>query len=245
MTVLADSAADARLRRNITWMRTGTEVLLEHARSLADSDLAQPSGLGGWTRGHLLAHVSLNASALINLLTWARTGVVTPMYPSREARSADIEANSTQPMTALLTGIEVTARRLDEAVATLPPVAWTAEIRTASGRAAPATVVPWMRVREVWVHTVDLEVGYGFADIPAAVLAALVEDMAAMMTPRLDGPPFAVLYDGAPEPVVVGRGTPQRLIDGPLADLVTWLSGRRAPAALGGADDLPALPVWL
>ena len=30
----------------------------------------------------------------------------------------------------------------------------------------PATDVPWMRAKEVWVHGVDLDAGLAFADLP-------------------------------------------------------------------------------
>src|SRR5256885_15091039 len=57
------------------------------------SDL-EPSLLPGWTRGHVLTHVARNGDGLGNLLRWARTGTETPMYASREARRADIEAGA-------------------------------------------------------------------------------------------------------------------------------------------------------
>ncbi|MDP9427768.1 MAG: maleylpyruvate isomerase N-terminal domain-containing protein, partial [Actinomycetota bacterium] len=57
---------------------------------LTDEELDRPSLLPGWGRRHVLAHVARNADALLNLLTWARTGAETPMYPSAEARDAGI-----------------------------------------------------------------------------------------------------------------------------------------------------------
>ena len=50
---------------------------------LTDEELDRPSLLHGWDRRHVVAHVARNADALLNLLTWARTGTETPMYPSR------------------------------------------------------------------------------------------------------------------------------------------------------------------
>jgi maleylpyruvate isomerase len=72
------------------WLEQQTAVLLDVADRLSDDDLAAPSALQGWTRTHLLAHVGFNAEALRRLLAWARTGVRTPMYPSRERRDAEI-----------------------------------------------------------------------------------------------------------------------------------------------------------
>ncbi len=42
----------------------------------------------------MLTHVARNADAMINLLTWARTGVPTPAYASDQQRDADIEAGA-------------------------------------------------------------------------------------------------------------------------------------------------------
>src|SRR5690349_5101281 len=75
-----------------------TARLLATARKLADADSAAPSLLPGWTRGHVLAHLALNADACVNLLTTARTGVDTPMYASDEQREADIVAAAGRPV---------------------------------------------------------------------------------------------------------------------------------------------------
>ncbi|MGW0202053.1 maleylpyruvate isomerase N-terminal domain-containing protein, partial [Nonomuraea sp. NPDC003201] len=73
-------------------LASATGRLLATAASLSDADLAEPSLLPGWTRGHVLAHVAQNADSHLNLLTWAKTGVKVPQYASHEARTAAIEA---------------------------------------------------------------------------------------------------------------------------------------------------------
>jgi maleylpyruvate isomerase len=234
----------------VDWMRAGTVVLLDACDQLADTDPARPSALPGWSRGHLLAHVAQNANALLNLLTWARTGVITPMYASPQARAAEIEAAATQPMPALLDALRSTAAQLDQAVTDLPAPSWEVLITTAGGREAPTSIVPWMRSREVWVHAIDLDLGLGFDDIPGDISIALIEDMAALMTPRFDGPAFAVRPvavgpASTASPIVFGTGTPSREIAGSPADLAAWLSGRGTPAALGDPATLPSLPAWL
>jgi maleylpyruvate isomerase len=245
VTVLGDPSADEVLWRRVDWMRAGTAVLLDACGRLDDTDPGRSSALFGWTLGHVLAHLARNGTALLNLLSWARTGVITPMYASPQARAAAIEDGATLPMSALLNGVRVTAAELDEAVATLPREAWRATITTASGREAPATIVPWMRVREVWVHAIDLDLGLGFDMIPDELGRALIEDMAALMSSRLDGPASAVRAAAA-APIVVGAGAPSREIAGSTADLAAWLSGRAAaPAALGDPGALPTLPAWL
>jgi len=74
-----------------------TARLLDTTHTLSDADVWAPSGLPGWSRGHVLAHVAGNADSLVTLLTWAATGVEHPQYPSREARDAAIEAGAGDP----------------------------------------------------------------------------------------------------------------------------------------------------
>jgi hypothetical protein len=69
-----------------------TDDLLDDVHTLDTASLAAPSLLPGWTRAHVLAHVARNADALVNLLTWARTGQPRPMYADRQQRDAEIEA---------------------------------------------------------------------------------------------------------------------------------------------------------
>ncbi len=135
-----------------------TGRLLETAAEL-DPDPGAPCMLPGWTRGHVLTHVARNADALGNLVTWARTGVVTPAYPSREHRKADIEAGSRRPWEVLLADVRDSSARFAEAAGGLSVDAWLAELDLPDGR-HPAAVVPWRRLREVEVHHVDLAAGY-------------------------------------------------------------------------------------
>ena len=79
----------------------------------------------------------------------------------------------------------------------------------------PASEIPWLRAREVWVHAVDLGRGVEFADLPDDFLRALEED-------------------------IVTRRGPVPHVDGPLAARVAWLAGR--PHGLVGA---PRLDPWL
>src|SRR6476660_6696260 len=75
-------------------LAASTARFLATAASLTEDDVAAPSLLPGWSRGHVLAHVAGNADSHINLLTWARTGVETPQYPTGAAREAGIEAGA-------------------------------------------------------------------------------------------------------------------------------------------------------
>src|ERR671939_294815 len=111
------------------WWAQGQRAVAGALARLTDDELRQPSALPGWSRAHVVAHLARNADALVNLCSWARTGVETPMYPSRQARDAAIEATATLPPDALRADFRDAEARLAEAAAVLPDRAWSAPLR--------------------------------------------------------------------------------------------------------------------
>src|SRR5919198_6055635 len=79
---------------SLGWADEGQQRIDDSVAGLTDGDARAPSRLAGWSRGHVLTHLARNADALVNLLTWARTGVERPMYVSSDQRDADIEAGA-------------------------------------------------------------------------------------------------------------------------------------------------------
>jgi maleylpyruvate isomerase len=190
----------------------GTARLVETVRGL--DDLTADSLCPGWTRGHVVSHLSRNAVALINLLTWARTGIETPMYASPEARVADIEAGAARPRAEQLADLVATHGQFAAAVDDLPAAAWATEVRFPSGTVAPAARVVWSRLCEVEIHHVDLDAGYGPADWPPGFAKRLLHEtpapagvsgpdyaLAAWVTGRSDGADLTVVSGGALPPV--------------------------------------------
>jgi maleylpyruvate isomerase len=227
-------------------MGAGTEFLVRAVGALPDDALHEPSALPGWTRAHVVAHVARNAEALTRLATWARTGVETPMYPDRETRAAEIEASAQAPVDALRRELLSTAGDLDVALAALDDDAWQATVRSALGRPLPAAEVPWMRIREVWLHAVDLDAGAELSDIPAQVVDALLDDATSTLSAR-DGCPSAVLAPADREQSwQLGEPGTSVVVSGPAAAVLGWLVGRTDGAgvtATGGP--LPTPPPWL
>ena len=239
---MSEDALAARL----DWMRSGTVRFLETAEGLRGTDLTEPSALEGWTRAHVLAHVAQNATALGNLVTWARTGVVTPMYGSAAARDAAIEqAVATTSGPQLIDDVRRTADQLDAGLADLPEDRWAAVVTTAQGREVSASLIPWMRVREVWIHAIDLLAGPTFDDIPPDLGLALIRDMARLITPKLGDVAIELTPDGTDVHIPLGNGTPGPTVTGSVTALVEWLSGRRLPVAAVGGPERPELPAWL
>lgn len=145
-----------------------TRRLLVTVESLDDDAVAEPSLLPGWTRGHVLAHVARNADALRNLLIWARTGVVTPGYRSKQARDEDIEAGAGRPVAEQAADIAASADAFLAEAALLPAEAWKAEVSIGGPELFPARLVLSKRLVEVELHHTDLGSGYTRADWPGA-----------------------------------------------------------------------------
>jgi maleylpyruvate isomerase len=178
------------------WMSETTALFLGTLDSLSDGDLDGPTGLPGWTRRHVVAHVHFNALALGRLASWAATGVESRMYPSREHRNAEIEDGARLPAAELRRMVQASAADLAAALDALSPEAWERTVVTASGRSVPATELPWMRAKEMGIHAVDLGAGVTFADLPAGLITTLVPEAAATHAAGPSGPALAAWLTG-------------------------------------------------
>jgi maleylpyruvate isomerase len=230
-----------RPEQTLAWMADGTRMLLTDLAALPDGALAAPTALPGWTRRYLLAHVAANAGALRNLVHWARTGEERRMYASNEERDADIASGALLPPAELRAWAESSARALAADLDALPASAWAAKVITAQGLTRAASEIPWMRVREVYVHAVDLGAGTRWTDLPPEFLTALLDDVTARRSVRGGGPALAVAAtDTGHTWEVAGTGAAVP-VSAPLTDLAAYLAGRPAP----GLKAAPALPAWL
>jgi maleylpyruvate isomerase len=239
------SALDEELVTRLGWMRAGTAFFIAQVAGLSDNDLLEASRLPGWTRRHVLSHMANNAAALMNLLDWARTGIETPMYPSREARAADIESGSLRPAAELRADAVESAERFVAATNAMPTTGWGAPVRTALDLPVTGAEVPWMRTREVWVHGVDLGGAATFADIDGAVAAALLDEAARSFAGRGDCPAVRLVVGDGDSFSIGPMGTRATEVHGTVHSLAAWLLGRSDGADLDILGLLPVLPTWL
>jgi maleylpyruvate isomerase len=227
-------------------MRQGEAYFLDRLASVNDKDLSGPAGLPDWTRAHVVSHFARNALALVNLLDWARTGVATPMYPSVEARSEGIEEGARQSAAVLRGEAVAASERLQATAAAMPEAAWGGEIRTALGRQTIGAEVPWMRIRENWVHAVDLDAGGTVADFPSQVAVDLLDEVTGFVSGR-DGCPSVILEatDTGQQWRIGPEGEAARLT-GAQSALLAWLIGRgRGERIDSSTGAVPQAPRWL
>ncbi|MEU8895026.1 maleylpyruvate isomerase family mycothiol-dependent enzyme [Nocardia sp. NPDC048505] len=231
----------------IEQVAVGTARFLETVKGMSDKDIDAPSLLPGWTRGHVLAHMARNADSLVNLLTWARTGVETPQYVSVDARDRDIEEGAPRPLGEQLADFEATAQRWLDMARAMPEQAWAATVRNRQGGAMPGSLVPWMRLREVEIHHVDLGLDYRPRHWPELFVTRLLPEAAidlgkAAGKSETPATAFAVAATDTGFRAVIGNGEPEQTVSGPSNALLAWLLGRSDGAELDGT--LPALPAW-
>ncbi|TQM83830.1 maleylpyruvate isomerase [Saccharothrix saharensis] len=224
-----------------------TRALYEVVGGLDLPSLRGPSLLPGWSRAHVVTHLARNADALVNLLTWAKTGVEHPMYPSMADRDADIAEGAGRLPQLLRADLDAACQRFAAFARDLPPSAWEAEV--AHPKAGPflAHRVPWLRLREVWFHLVDLDGGVGFDDLPPELLEHFLEDAVGQFADRPDVPDArvaAVFPDGRQRSWgLTADSATSPAVSGAAADVLGWLTGRHSGARLNGTA--PTLPRWL
>jgi maleylpyruvate isomerase len=239
-------AGPRSLAHTLAWAGDGAAHLRGLMMRMGEDAFAAPSALPGWSRAHVLTHVARNADAMINLLTWAKTGVRTPAFASREQRDADIEAGARRAPAEIRADVVESSDRLAHVVRGMPESAWSAHVETAQGKDLIAIDIPWLRAREMWIHAVDLDVGASFADMPAPMVATLLTDVTATMGERPDCPALRLT---TPDGSVWEVGDPAEAITitGPAPGLAAWLLGRSKGRDLdsSGGRKLPALPRWL
>lgn len=197
---------------------------------LPDSSFTEPSILPGWTRSHVIAHIGLNARGLANLARWAATGVETPMYESQDRRNSDIEEWALRTPAELRELAASGRDTLDAAWDALDATTWQAQVRGTTGPPYPATGTVWKRAKEAWIHSVDLDAGADFDDLPAEFLALLLDEI----NSAWGGSP--VLVPAGPAESGVIAGTP--------ADLAAWATGRYT-RGVTTRGELPPPPPWM
>lgn len=245
---MGDAESRHDTTRTLPWLKDGTAHLLDAVARCSDADLREPSPLPGWTRAHLLGHLARNAEALARLAEWARTGVETPMYRDPAQRDAEIDAAAGYPAERLRGELADTAADLDRALSALDDADWRRIVRSAQGRMIPATEIPWLRVREVWVHAVDLETGASMDDLPAPVVDLLLDDLTQVLSGRAGCPAVQLSPSDRDRSWVLGPAEPAPVrVCAPAARLAGWLTGRvdRDAVAPSPAVPVPVLPRWI
>jgi len=218
-------------------LNDATERLLNTVDGLTDSQWSEPSLLPGWTRAHVVAHLTLNAEGLAGALDGVTRGEAVPMYASQEARDGDIKELATHPPGDIAARLSAAVAELSRALGAVPDDRLGDSIdRTPGARAFPAGAVSGMRLREVEIHHADLGVAYTRADWPMTFSEYVIDSM----SKRVDAS-FSLRTTDTDRTWELGGP----VVAGTAADLAWWLTGRGTGDGLTAEDgDLPEVATW-
>lgn len=229
------------LPRLLALLQEADNRLIRTVDGFVDDDWTAPTGLPGWSRVHVVAHLALNAEALAGTLHGIVEGEPAAMYPSQETRDADIDDLAGARPSELRERLMGGCGRFAEAAAAMPDEAWSQEIeRTPGGPTFRAASVPLMRLREVEIHHADLGAAYAARDWPDEFSSVLV----ASMTKREWPDPFTARATDLREEWTFGTGAGPT-VTGPASLLGWWLTGRGVGEGLtSDQGQLPKVGAW-
>lgn len=218
-----------------------TELMVRNVKNL---DFTADSQLPGWDRARVVAHVIGNARGLGRLARWANDGIERPMYPSVEARNADIELRAQWTQPELVLALGQSSMELQHELELLDETGRERIVKRNAQMSFPGRALGALRLQEVAIHHSDLGIEeYTYRDWPEQMTGQMWRAMAKEYQTRDDAPVgFIELTDG--ERATFNDGNVG--VKGSTNAALAWLLGRSDGSDLEviGADELPAVPNW-
>jgi maleylpyruvate isomerase len=261
----APAAPDvAEVRRDA---RAALDAVTSVTRALDDAGLAGPSALPGWSRSHVLAHVTAIGEAMARQAELAAHGELVEVYDGGAAgREAGIQAGARRSVAEHVSALASLAERLDAAWPAAGSPGWDARVTYRDGTVVDALVAWW---REVRIHAVDLDAGIALDTWPRALGLHLLDflgdrladdvvvDLADEPTRLRTGPgglrlatePGVPPHTGTPVGSDPGIDARAVVVRSRLTDVAAWLAGRTPDAEpvahrAGAPVSLPEIGPW-
>ncbi len=229
-------------------LHKAADVVSSLAAKLSDADVPAPSALPGWSRGHVLAHITGISNAMARQLEFAARGETVDLYDGGyDGRTKAIEmsaGHSLEQHRADVAAALERALRAFDSVATSPAAAgWQAPISYRGGVVFDGGLALW---RELVIHASDLGTGRG----PETWSRHFCGHLFNFLSARVPEDQKLVLQPLGMPPVTIGAGGRSTVVSGMVTDIAAWLAGReptlgslRASAAADGVE-LPELLPW-
>lgn len=234
----------SRTSRHLAQIVDGAQRLVRHVDALKGDDWDAPSLLPGWTRAHVAAHLALNGEALTGVLRGEVDHESVPMYETQEQRDADIEKLAVADRAEIRERLLACTVTFPEAAQAVPADVWDGRFeRTRGGATLPLHAVPLMRLREIEIHHVDLDLGHSPADWPPGFAEELVDGMVKRLEPESGYLVRPLDLDRTWE---VGPVDDDPLVvTGPVAEVAWWLTGRPPGEQVSSSrGELPEVGSW-
>jgi maleylpyruvate isomerase len=224
------------------------------AAKLTEADVPAPSSLPGWTRGHVLAHITGISNAMARQREYAARGEAVELYDGGyDGRTKALELCAGHALEQHRADLDAALERALRAFDSLAPDAgsdtgsgagsWRAPITYRGGGVLDGGLALW---RELVIHAADLNTGRG----PETWSRLFCEHLFTFLAERVPGDQKLVLQPLGLPPVTIGAGGRSTVVSGMVTDIAAWLAGRepslgslRASAAADGVD-LPELLPW-
>jgi len=233
-------------------LHKAADDLASDVAKLSDEDVKAPSALPGWTRGHVLAHLTGISVAMARQLEYAARGETIELYDGgMDGRNKAIDMAAGHDAATHLADLTAALERAVTTFDALPGIkdssanrtGWYAPITYRGGVVLDGGLALW---RELVIHTSDLLTGRG----PETWSRQFCEHLFDFLAARVQPDDKLVLQPLGLPPVSIGSGNRSTVISGMITDIAAWLAGReptlgslRASAAADGVD-LPALLPW-
>jgi maleylpyruvate isomerase len=227
----------------IELVRKSTRRVMQSIDDLSDDDARAASRLPGWSRAEVLAHLARNADGIRGMVEGASRGERVAMCPGgAEQRSAGIAAGRDEEAAVLRTDLRRASDQLMEAWCALPDDAWERRGQASVERTMRDFV--WVRLKEVEIHHVDLDLGYDTSDWPVPFVSSALDEIFSTFSQRaapsrplvdVDYRVVATDHDRAWRVALRGDEIAIRADDGDTADgeargwgcdVVAWMFGR-------------------
>jgi maleylpyruvate isomerase len=217
-----------------------TERIVATAASLRNDAVLAPSLCAGWSRGHVLSHVARNADALARVCGVALTGEPGTMYASQQARDDEIEAGARRPAADQAADILESAERLAPLLAELGPEHADVSVpRVPAGPTLSVGRVPFMRLRELVFHHVDLDACFTFDRLDTELVDLFLDEAVERLRGDDEAPSVRLATTEGREVSVIGGGA--TLVTGSPSGLLLWIArGRTDDVTIDGPP--PTLP---
>ncbi|MGR4853708.1 maleylpyruvate isomerase family mycothiol-dependent enzyme [Streptomyces sp. LARHCF252] len=204
---------------------------------LNDQQVAAASALPGWSRGHVLAHLTDNARMFARIAEHALRGELVAGYDGGvDERNAIISATAGRSAAEHRAELAAHTTGLEAAWARATDIDWS---RPVTFRNADLAATVFARWREAWIHMVDLELGVRPDDWPEELAAHAI----GFLLGRLPAGTRIRAQDGRRQ-WSVGDGPPGTVVTGRVRDLAAWLAGRTPTVSPVAVEGLPALGPW-